>query len=120
MKKVITIIMICIAVLGNTLNAQEKKEVKKTEEIKIKTSSQCGMCKETIEKAMAFEKGVKTSDLDIKTKILTVNYNPAKTTPEKIRLAISKVGYDADDMKANEEAYHKLPKCCQHGGHDCK
>lgn len=116
MKKVITIMMICIAVLANSLNAQEKKEAKKLEELKIKTSSQCSMCKETIEKAMAFEKGVKTSELNLKTKILTVTYNPAKTTADKIRLAIGKVGYDADDVKADEAAYHKLPKCCQHSG----
>jgi cation transport ATPase len=117
MKKVITIMMICIAVLANSLNAQEKKEAKKLEELKIKTSSQCSMCKETIEKAMAFEKGVKTFDLDVKTKVLTVTYNPVKTTPEKIRLAVSKVGYDADDVIADQKAYDKLSPCCKKGGH---
>ena len=117
MKKIITTISLLLFLIANIAFAQDKKEIKKTEEMKIKVSSQCNTCKETIEKALYFEKGVKSSNLDVKNKVVTVVYNPAKTTPEKIRLAISKAGYDADDVKANEKAYQKLPKCCQKGGH---
>jgi len=31
--------------------------------------------------------------------------------------ALVRVGYDADDMKADPEAVKLLPKCCQPGGH---
>jgi len=86
---------------------------KKTEELKIQTSAQCGQCKDRIEKAMAFEKGVVSSDLNIDDKVLTVIYNPGKTTPEKIRKAVNDVGYDADDTKANPKAYTDLPGCCK-------
>jgi len=85
----------------------------KFEIIKIKTSSQCGECKEIIEEALAFEKGVKTADLDVETKIVTVTYKKGKTTPEKIRKAISKVGYDADNVAADKKAYAKLDACCK-------
>lgn len=85
----------------------------KTMEIQIKTSSQCSMCKERIEKALSYEKGVVSSSLDIPTKIVTVKYNPKKTNPDKIRLAISKVGYQADDLKADPFAYEALPPCCK-------
>ncbi|MCX6231224.1 MAG: heavy metal-associated domain-containing protein [Bacteroidetes bacterium] len=101
-----------MAFLAQTTMAQDKKAGNMAT-IKIKTSSVCGMCKETIEKAMAFEKGVKTSDLDTKTKIVTVTYNTEKTTPEKIKLAISKAGYDADEVKADPKAYAKLSPCCK-------
>jgi cation transport ATPase len=86
-----------------------------TAEIKIKTSATCDMCKTTIEKYMAFEKGVKKSNLDVATKILTVTYNPKKTTPEKLRIAVTKSGYDADDLKADPKAYSKLEDCCKKG-----
>ena len=89
-----------------------------TKEIKIKTSAQCDNCKERIEKALAFEKGVKKSTLDVKTKECTVIYNPKKTSPEKIKAAIAKSGYDADEVKAEDKAYNKLPRCCQKGGHE--
>lgn len=85
----------------------------KNETIKIQTSGQCGMCKERIEKALAYEKGVKSAVYDDSTAIVTVVYNPAKTSPEKIRLAITKLGHDADDQKGDAKAYSKLPDCCK-------
>ena len=85
----------------------------KSETIRIKTSSQCDMCKERIEEVLAFERGVKSSELDLETQVVTVTYKAGKTTPEKIRKAISKVGYDADDVPADEKAYKKLPACCK-------
>jgi periplasmic mercuric ion binding protein len=86
---------------------------KNTKEIKIQTSAQCGMCKEKIEGAFAYETGVKKTNLDLQTKILTVVYNPAKTDENKIRKIINNLGYDADDTKANMAAYEKLPACCK-------
>ncbi|MDK2909617.1 MAG: periplasmic mercuric ion binding protein [Bacteroidales bacterium] len=79
----------------------------------IRTSAQCEMCKETIEKALAYEKGVISSDLDLKTKKVKVVYSPAKTSPEKIRKAISASGYDADEVAADPKAYKRLPSCCK-------
>jgi mercuric ion binding protein len=92
----------------------------KTETVKIKTSAQCGMCKETIETQLAMEKGVKSSELDVKSKMLTVTFDPKKTTIGKIRERVAKTGYDADDMPAVQAAHDKLPACCQKGGHDDK
>ncbi len=83
--------------------------------LKVKTSAVCKMCKKTIETALASEKGIKKSELDVKSKIVTVNYNSKETTPEKIRKAIAEAGYDADDVSADPKAYKKLEKCCQKG-----
>lgn len=79
----------------------------------MKTSAVCKMCKKTIEKAMAYEKGVESADLDVPTQVLTVQYRPAKTNPEKIKNAVTKVGYDADEVPANPRAYYKLNGCCK-------
>ena len=114
-------LMILTAFLsGITLNAQEAeaKKDKSTEKIGIQTSAQCEMCKERLEKEMAFEKGVKSVELDLETKVLTISYRTDKTDPAKLRKAVSKIGYDADDVEADPEAYAKLPACCQKGGHD--
>jgi periplasmic mercuric ion binding protein len=86
---------------------------KNTVELKVKTSAVCDMCKTTIERELAFTKGVKKSELDVPSKVVTVVYNPNKTTPEKIRLAISMAGYDADDVPAEPKAYEKLHACCK-------
>lgn len=87
----------------------------KIKEIKIKTSAVCKMCKERLEHDMAFEKGVKEVELDLETKVLTIKYKANKTTPENLREAVSKIGYDADDVLADQKAHDKLPKCCQKG-----
>lgn len=86
--------------------------------LKIKTSSQCEDCKQRIENKLNFTKGIKNATLDLKTKEVTVIYDKEKINPETIRAAIAKVGYDADNVPANEKAYKKLPKCCQKGGHE--
>jgi len=88
-----------------------------TAEVKIKTSAQCDECKERIEKALAAEKGIKKSDLNLDDQVITVVYYDKRIAPEKIREIISKSGYDADDVAAQKEAYDKLPKCCKKGGH---
>jgi periplasmic mercuric ion binding protein len=85
----------------------------KNEVIKIKTSAQCGMCKDRIETALAYEKGIVKSDLNVDTKVLTVTYKPLKINPEKIRVLVSKIGYDADNVPADKLAYSKLPACCK-------
>ena len=106
----IAIIMVSILLVSNLPGfGQEKKNA----EIKIKTSAVCTMCKDRIEQGIAFEKGIKDITLDVDTKIATIKYNPNKTTPDDIRKAISKLGYDADTIPADKAAYEKLPPCCK-------
>ncbi len=95
--------------------AQEtKKEQKKdSEEIKIKTSAMCNMCKTKIEHDLGMEKGIKSVSLDLDTKIVTVGYDPKKTNPDQIRKDISMIGYDADNVPADKKAFDKLPPCCK-------
>lgn len=106
-----------IFLLGFTVQGQAQKK-KRVETITIKTSAQCGMCKDRIEKAMAYEKGVKNATLDVESKVLTVIYKTRKTSSDKIRKAVAKVGYDADSVPAWKKAYDNLPACCQKGGHN--
>jgi len=95
--------------------AQEK--AKKTETIQIKTSAVCNMCKHTIETALYKLKGVKSANLDVASKVVTVDYNPSKITSEQLKTAITQVGYDADEMPADPKAYENLHRCCKKGAH---
>jgi len=108
-------IMISVFSMGSFAQGKVKKNIS---EVSIKTTAQCEMCKERMEKALAYEPGVVMSDLNVETKIITVRYKTKKTNADKIRLVISKTGYDADGIPADEKAYHALPTCCKLGGHD--
>lgn len=89
-----------------------------TAEVKIKTSSQCDMCKKRIEKVMGLEKGVKSATLNLDDHTLALVYKKSKTSPEKLRATLASIGYDADGQPADKKAHDKLPDCCQKGGHD--
>ena len=108
MQKLISALLISTLIISFPVFAQ-----KKTAEIRIQTSAQCEQCKSRIETALAYEKGVIRSNLDLDTRIVTVEYKTDKTTPDKLRQAISAVGYDAGDVPADTEAYAKLPPCCK-------
>jgi len=115
MKKFIAIfsIMAMAILFMNPVLAQEKK--KNYEEVQIQTSAICGDCEERIESNIAFEKGVKKVELNDETKVVTIGFDPRKTDADKLRTAISNLGYDADDVAADQEAHDKLPACCQKG-----
>ncbi|MEI7594766.1 MAG: heavy-metal-associated domain-containing protein [Bacteroidota bacterium] len=89
--------------------AQTAGTVEKT----FKTSGQCGMCKDRIEKMLAYEKGIVSSDFNVETKELTVKYKSNKTNEAEIKKAVSKLGYDIDDVMGDQVAYEKLPPCCK-------
>lgn len=87
----------------------------KFETVSIKTSAVCGMCKERLEKNLAFEKGVRSVSLDDKTKVITIEYRKGRNNKERLKTAITKIGYDADDLPADQKAHDRLPACCQKG-----
>ncbi len=113
MKKLVSILALAMMTVFiiNPVNAQEKK--KNFEEVEIQTSAVCGMCEERIETNIAYEKGVKSVELNDETKIVKIGFDPRKTNVDQLRTAISKVGYDADNVAADPEAYAKLPACCK-------
>ncbi len=89
------------------------EEIDNLKKVEIKTSAVCEHCKETIEGALQKVSDVKTSNLDVDSKIVTVEYDSQKTNIDEIKKAISKAGYDADDVKKDSRAYKRLRKCCK-------
>ncbi|MCF8366309.1 MAG: cation transporter [Bacteroidales bacterium] len=105
------LLMTAALIFSVNLLAQEK--TKKTETAEIKSSVVCGMCEERVTKELAFEKGVTDVKVNLETKVITVTYKTSKTDKETIKKAITKIGYDADDLLADDAAYEKLPACCK-------
>lgn len=110
MKTVKTIMLSFLLISFSLVGCAQKGN---TKEVTFKTSGQCSMCKERIENALAYEKGVVNSNFNTETKELTVKFKPSKTNEEAIKKAVSKLGYDIDDVLADPKAYDKLPPCCK-------
>ncbi len=79
-------------------NSKLQETERKVDTVEIKTSAVCNMCKERLEHDMAFEKGVKSVELDNETKVLTITYKTNKTNKEELKKAVTKIGYDADEL----------------------
>lgn len=115
MKNVLT----SIALLACALAYGQKEPVKVDNgyKIEIKTSAICEMCQHTLEKDLAFEKGVKEATLNLDDKVMSIIYNPKKTDAQTLRERITKVGYHADTLARDAISYSKLPMCCKDGSH---
>jgi len=110
MKKLL-LLVIAIAGITTITSAQAKKA---TQTVTIKTPTvQCESCKKRIEESLKHEDGVLKSDVNYKTHVTKVTFVIDRTNVENIKTAIANTGYDADDVKADEEAYKKLPTCCK-------
>ncbi|HRH62097.1 MAG TPA: heavy-metal-associated domain-containing protein [Bacteroidia bacterium] len=96
--------------------AQKKDNIKT---VVIKTMiycdhcKQCETCGDKFNKDLYNEDGIKRVDIDSKAMTITVIYDSKKTDIDKIRLFISKLGYDADDIKADPAGVAKLDGCCK-------
>jgi len=122
MKKLSLLLAFVLGVSVISFSQVVKKGGTETATIKTPTV-QCQECKERIENYVSREEGVTKVVVDYKRKITKVTYVTDRTNYENVKTAIANIGYDADDVKANPEAYEKLPTCCKKpadGGHEKK
>ncbi len=106
MKYLIASILFILSL--STANAQK-------EDLVVKSTIVCEMCKETIEEGLAYVDGIKSTRVDVENKEITVKYKADKISEEEVKTAITKLGYAAGDMPADKEAYDKLHGCCKGG-----
>ncbi len=91
----------------------------KTETIHISTRiycdhcQKCETCRSLIEESVYRLKGVKRVDIDVASMSIRVAYNADRTNPDQIRNSIAAVGYDADSLSADPDAYSRLDACCK-------
>jgi periplasmic mercuric ion binding protein len=84
----------------------------------LSVKGNCDMCKDRIENA-ADIKGVKNCNWDEKTKVAKIVFDSKKTDMLAIEKAIAAAGYDTENVKADQKAYSKLPKCCRYNDGVC-
>ncbi|HRO47234.1 heavy-metal-associated domain-containing protein [Agriterribacter sp.] len=109
MKKFALLVTLICGVAWSAV-AQPKKPVT----VKIATPTvQCEQCKKNIENYMKHEDGIAKVNVNYKRKETTITYLPDRTNIENVKTGIANAGYDAGDVKANEDSYKALPTCCK-------
>ena len=81
--------------------------------ISLPTLQNCDKCKDQIEFFISKTDGVTAIRVDLKRKTATVSWLTDRTNKEYIKTAIANLGFDADDIEAEEYAYKRLPACCK-------
>ena len=109
MKKIIFVLL--VALMGISVNAQEKKKNAKYD---IAVNGNCELCKKRIEKAAFSVPGVKSAVWHSDDTTLHVILNEEKSDVAKIHQAVAKAGHDTDQVKAKDEDYEKLHHCCMY------
>ena len=114
MKKALLLVMVSVMALGlSAQQASRSQAGKNVQTVTIQTNGVCGQCEKRFNENVPYFKGVKTSTYDAKTSKLTISYDARKTNPDQLRQEVSKLGYNADNVKADQAARAKLPACCR-------
>jgi len=117
MKRITFLILLLVALCGS-VNAQSGAQGKKLPaDAKTAVIAIPGYCCKgltpTIEKTLAYERGVVSWTVNVEQKNVSVVYRSKKTDPEKIEKALSENGVRTEHFAANPRAIKDLPKCCQ-------
>jgi len=106
-----------LALMVGCSKAPEEKQTAPTGNLAVATiqlsTLKCKTCVKTINAALASVDGVENSEIDLEKKNVTVKFIPAKLDVSKIELAISKAGYDANNVRRDSAAYENLAECCK-------
>jgi periplasmic mercuric ion binding protein len=109
--KMKNLILIIIAFVGISTNAQETKKSKNAK-YNFEVNGNCDMCKKRIQKAALSVAGVKSAVWNIETHQLDLILNEEKSSVIDVKKTIAKVGHDSEDVKATKEQYESLHGCC--------
>jgi copper chaperone CopZ len=81
-------------------NRTDNRKKATVEEVTFKASMTCENCKAKIERHIAWEKGVKDLDVNLGKKLVTIKYDPSKTSEAALQKAIEALGYTAEKQEA--------------------
>ena len=73
----------------------------------------CKNCVRTVKSALDSVDGVENAEINLDARTATVKFIAAKLDVSNIESAISKAGYDADNVKRDSTAYENLAECCK-------
>lgn len=112
----LTVMLLFVSSIGFGVEGKEKTKAK-VETVVIQTNAICGSCKDRIEKELNYTKGVVFAELDLDSKKVTVKFKTKLLVEKDLHDIINNIGYSTNLSNRNQEAFEKLPKCCQSEGH---
>lgn len=72
-------------------------------EVTFKTTIDCKNCVKKVEANLPFEPGIEDMKVSIKEKTVWVKFNPEQNSVEGLKAAIERLGYKAEEYKAEKK-----------------
>ena len=108
MKKIIMICLMTVIGFGVSNAMAQKKQVDLKTTV-LQTEVDCENCAKKIRENVSFEKGVKGLEISVEDKTVALKYDAAKTSEEKLKTSIEKLGYPVAGV---------VEPGCENCGHD--
>ena len=86
-----------------TLAKDVKEDKREKAKVTFLVSMTCENCQKRIEDNISFEKGVTKLDVNLPQKTVTIEYRKDKTTPDKLKSAIRKLGYTVAPFRESKK-----------------
>jgi len=97
-----------------TVSFAQYQPTKATGKAVIKTPHiLCDVCRDRVTFFLTHQDGISSVKVNTRNKTTTVVWLNDRTTLENIKVAIANLGFDADDVEAEEYAFKRLPKDCR-------
>ena len=80
----------------------------------IKVAGNCEQCRARIENAAQRLAGVGKAFWNADSKLLSLRFDPGRTSLDKIEKSVANSGHDTHSHKAKDQVYDKLPQCCHY------
>ena len=90
------------AVLTDKKPAKKKGEIK---EVTFNVHLHCENCVKKVQENIAFEKGVKDLHVCLEDRIVYIKYDSAKTSEDKLKAAVEKLGYKVSGKVETEHGH---------------
>jgi hypothetical protein len=114
MKRILLVASLLVASVCG-LNAQQVGP----QWVTIKSANlRCWECRDNLDRYLLKEKGLTENGI-VQWKInllqgeIRIQYLPDHTNPDALRITLNNAGFDADNEKADPEAYKKIPPSCK-------
>ncbi len=107
-KSIVVLLVICVtAVFAGPIEKPLKAVIKTPTAV-------CVECKALIEQKLpTLDEGIVKVVVTPKTGVTTITYYGSRVNIQTIRVLISAIGFDADELQGEESVYKKLPICCK-------
>ena len=102
---------------GTIENSQQGKvalDPSKLVNKEIMVAGNCEQCRARIENAAQRLNGVGTASWNVDSKLLSLSFDPSRTSLEKIEKSVANSGHDTHGHRAKDKVYDKLPQCCHY------